>query len=150
MYPPLERGKLWDTHFSIEIMTINDEQLAKLINLARQMRERAYAPYSGYRVGAAALTDRGVMFGGCNVENASYGSTICAERNAVCRAIAEGEMKLKALAVVTSDGATICGACLQVISEFTHEPDKMRIILIDEAENIKQLTLADLLPHPFK
>jgi cytidine deaminase len=89
-----------------------------LIDAALAVRANAYAPYSHYRVGAAVEGASGRVFSGCNVENASYGLTVCAERVAICTAVAAGETALLALAVVTEDGATPCGACRQMLLEF--------------------------------
>jgi len=91
---------------------------AKLVALAIEARDRAYAPYSGYSVGAALLDENGRAFVGVNVENAAYGSTICAERSAICTMVSAGGRKIQALVVATEDGGAPCGACLQVISEF--------------------------------
>src|SRR4051794_33319409 len=96
--------------------------LNRLLRRALQVRERAYAPYSGYQVGAAIMSATGKIYTGCNVENASYGLTVCAERNAIFKAISEGEREFVAIAVVTANGGSPCGACRQVIFEFMH-PD---------------------------
>ncbi|MBE3585546.1 MAG: cytidine deaminase [Thermoanaerobacter sp.] len=95
----------------------------KLINTARASRERAYAPYSGFRVGAAILTREGRLYSGCNIENASYSLTVCAERVAIYKAVSNGERQFAALAVIAdSDGyCTPCGACRQVLAEFGRE-----------------------------
>ncbi len=90
----------------------------ELLRQAAEVRNRAYAPYSQYAVGAAVLGKTGRVYTGCNVENASYGLSICAERAAIFKAVSEGEKEFEALAVVTSNGGTPCGACRQVFSEF--------------------------------
>lgn len=92
----------------------------ELISTARKAREEAYAPYSKYKVGAALLGKSGRIYAGCNVENASYGATICAERVAIVKAVSEGETSFLALAVVTegNEPASICGICRQFLAEF--------------------------------
>lgn len=117
-----------------------------LIGRATRARERAYAPYSGYRVGAAVLTGSGRTFAAANIENASYGLTVCAERAAVIKAISEGETDLRILAVVTEDGATPCGACRQFLAEFG---TGIRILIADSAGTVRETTLAALLPEAF-
>lgn len=117
-----------------------------LIGRATRARERAYAPYSGYRVGAAVLTGSGRTFAAANIENASYGLTVCAERAAVIKAISEGETDLRVLAVVTEDGATPCGACRQFLAEFG---TGIRILIADSAGTVRETTLAALLPEAF-
>ncbi len=118
----------------------------KLVEIARQARLRAYAPYSHYQVGAALLTSSGAVFTGCNVENASYAACICAERVAVTKAVSEGERDFSAIAVVTSSGATPCGICRQMMSEFS--PD-MLVIVADTEQIISEYLLVDLLPDSF-
>src|SRR5262245_20426069 len=103
-------------------------QFTALINAAQAARRHAYEPYSGFAVGAAVQTASGHVFAGCNVENASYGLTICAERAAVCAAIAAGHKQLTAVAVVTSGGHAPCGACRQVLAEFGPTMD---VVLVD-------------------
>ncbi len=93
----------------------------RLLAAAEEARESAYAPYSNFRVGAAVLTDQMKIVTGANVENASYGLTMCAERVAVFTAVAAGACKIQALALVTETGAPPCGACWQVLSEFVDE-----------------------------
>ena len=123
-----------------------DEQLVKVAALARQ---RAYAPYSGYKVGAAIRTKRNKLHSGANVENASYGLTVCAERCAVFAAVAAGDTKdYDAVAVVIDDEVlpSPCGACRQVLYEFA--PD-MRVILATTGGLRKATTLRELLPDAF-
>ncbi len=127
------------------------QTIQQAYELAKDTRERAYAPYSGFKVGAALLTaDGDKVYTGCNVENASYGATICAERNAILHAIAEdGIQDYEAIIVVSDDEppAPPCALCLQVLTEFC-SPD-MRVIL-GTLEGIQiEYTLKDLLPHPF-
>jgi len=114
----------------------------ELIALAAEARHKAYAPYSHYTVGAALLTASGKVYTGCNVENASYGLTICAERTAAVKAVCDGEREFVAIAVVTENGGTPCGACRQVLAEFG--PD-MRVLVTDASGNHKMYILRELL-----
>jgi len=120
----------------------------RMIALARESMERAYSPYSGYRVGEAFLTDDGSVVTGCNVENASYGLTVCAERAAVARGIAEGKRGFRAMAITTdgSVASTPCGACRQVLAEFA--PD-FRVVS-ERLGTRREGSLRDLLPEPFE
>jgi cytidine deaminase len=115
---------------------------------ALSARQNAHAPYSNFQVGAAVLTASGEIFAGCNVENASYGLTICAERVAVGSAVAAGHKQIVAVAVATSGGHSPCGACRQVLSEFG---PAMEVILIDadDPTRTRTTTLAALLPEQF-
>lgn len=115
---------------------------------ARLVMERAYAPYSRFQVGAALLSQCGTIVTGCNVENCSYGLTICAERNAATSAVTQGLMRWKAIAIATIGGVAPCGACRQFLAEFT--PD-MLVILIDASYKTDPtiMSLAELLPHSF-
>lgn len=119
-----------------------------LMEHAEVYRERAYAPYSKFPVGAAILMDDGSVFGGCNVENASYGVTICAERVAMSSAVASG--KTGPLAIAVAGGASVfcspCGACRQFLSEFN---PRLEVLLMKEGE-ITSFSLDALLPHHFK
>jgi cytidine deaminase len=121
-----------------------------LIEAARNAAARAYCPYSRFRVGASVLTDRGEIFAGCNVENASYGLTICAERNAVFRAVLEtpGTLVIRAVVVYTPTATptAACGACRQVINEFG--PDALVISVCDGPDVIRSTT-SELLPGAF-
>ena len=114
--------------------------------MARQARAMAYAPYSCFAVGAAVRTASGSVFTGCNVENASYGLSICAERVAVFRAVCEGERQFEALAVVSENMAAPCGACRQVLSEFGLTT---KVILADLEGQCKVFTVGELLPEAF-
>jgi len=118
----------------------------ELITLAAEARRKAYAPYSQYAVGAALLTASGKVFTGVNVENSSYGLSICAERTAAFKAVSEGEREFRAIAVVTENGGTPCGACRQVLSEFG--PD-MRVLIGDAAGKYQAYRLPELLPASF-
>ena len=117
--------------------------------MASAARERAYAPYSHFRVGAAALTAEGHVVGGCNVENASYGLSVCAERNALARAVYEGRGKLVAMAVVADSPRPTppCGMCRQVMSEFGPPSVEVRFRNLQGVESVH--TLGELLPHAF-
>jgi cytidine deaminase len=126
---------------------MNETQTQSLVEAAKAVRSNAYAPFSVYRVGAAALGAGGGVFPGCNVENVSFGLTICAERNAVARMVAEGDKRLTGLALATEDGAPPCGACLQVIAEFAS--DDLPILLIDGQGRIEETSLGALFPRGF-
>lgn len=129
---------------------LNEKQIDRLVSFAFAARSNAYAPYSKYLVGAAVLMDSGEIFTGCNVENASYGLTICAERTAIVKAVSSGERKLMALSVATSGGATPCGACRQFIAEFA-APDAVVIVLdVDRDDGERVFALEQLLPHQFR
>jgi cytidine deaminase len=118
-----------------------------LIDKAKEVQKKAYPPYSHYYVGAALLTKSGKVFSGCNVENASYGLTICAERTAVFKAVSEGDKEIEAIVVVTKDGGMPCGACRQVLNEFN---PKMIVIAADEQGKIHvQKPLNQLLSDAF-
>ncbi len=119
----------------------------RLTGAARQARGRAYAPYSRYRVGAALLTTGGKIVTGCNVENASYGLTICAERTAVTAAVAGGARRFRALVIASSSGVGPCGACRQVLAEFA---PKMPVRIVQPRGNrFSEATVEDLLPGRF-
>lgn len=118
----------------------------QLIALAEEARRRAYVPYSHYAVGAALYTASGRVYTGCNVENASYSLTICAERTAIVKAVSEGEREFVAIAVVTDNGATPCGACRQVLAEFGLN---IRVLVADAAGNYRTYRVSDLLPDGF-
>ncbi|HZK85538.1 MAG TPA: cytidine deaminase [Desulfosporosinus sp.] len=120
----------------------------ELINQAQAAYRQAYVPYSHYPVGAAVLFSSGRIYSGCNVENASYGLTVCAERNAIFQAIAQGERELKgiAIAVPTEAFPTPCGACRQVIREFAVD---CPVILINGSGKTKVTSLKTLLPDAF-
>lgn len=118
----------------------------ELIAMAAQARKAAYAPYSHYQVGAALLTASGKIFTGCNVENAAYGMAICAERTAAVKAVSEGEREFVAIAVVTADGGTPCGACRQVLAEFG---PRMKVLVADANGHFKSYHLNELLLDAF-
>ena len=120
-----------------------------LLAEAQRAREHAYVPYSRFPVGAALLTDDGVVFRGCNVENASYGLTNCAERTALFKAISEGKRRFVALAVIadTSGPVAPCGACRQVLAELC--PPDMKVYLANLKGDLKETTVEELLPDSF-
>ncbi len=118
----------------------------ELIDFAIKARRKAYAPYSHYKVGAALLGKSGKVYTGCNVENASYGHTICAERTAVVKAVSEGETEFEAIAVVTKNSGSPCGACRQVLSEFA---PSLIVYIADKDGEFRTTTLKDLLPDSF-
>lgn len=119
----------------------------ELIEAARQAREYAYAPYSHFAVGAAVLGASGRIYSGCNIENASYGLTNCAERTAIFKAVSEGEKRLSVLAVVADTLRPVapCGACRQVMAEF----DVQKVILCNMSGERLEMTLNELLPAAF-
>lgn len=124
------------------------EQEERLVRAAWAARENAYAPYSRFRVGAAVMAEDGAVFTGCNVENASYGMTLCAERVAVARAVAEGHRQIVAVAVVadSSSVTTPCGACRQVLAEFAGPG---AVVVADSGRARRRFTLGELLPEAF-
>lgn len=125
---------------------LNEAMAQVLVGRAMDARCLAYVPYSDFPVGAALLTRSGKIYTGCNVENASYGLTVCAERVAIWKAISEGETEFEALAVVTNIGGSPCGACRQVMAEFA--PD-MPVLIADLKGQATELSVADLLPLAF-
>ena len=123
------------------------DKQTELIDAAIRVRHNAYSPYSGLSVGAAVLTDKGI-FTGCNVENASYGLAMCAERVAVFNAVAAGAKQIQAVAIAGGTDAPLppCGACRQVLAEFN---PNMTCILIGKNGEVNEISLAQLLPLPF-
>jgi cytidine deaminase len=121
---------------------------ATLLDAARTARHNAVAPFSGFQVGAALLTDDGRVVTGCNVENATYGLTVCAERVALWKALSEGHRRFVKVAVVaeSSDPTPPCGACRQLLWEYGGD---LEVILGDLASETGRYRLKDLLPHPF-
>tara|TARA_B100000214_G_C23674672_1_gene493578 strand:- start:6 stop:401 length:396 start_codon:yes stop_codon:yes gene_type:complete len=117
-----------------------------LINTAIEMRSKAYAPYSNYKVGAAIQTNNNKIFGGCNIENSSYSLTCCAERVAIFKAISEGYKKFIALSVSTINGGMPCGACRQVIWDLC---GNIPIYICNNKNLIKTVNTIDLIPDPF-
>ena len=125
---------------------ISPEKLENLLRQAVEAREYAYAPYSGYKVGAALLTTDGRIYQGCNIENSSYTPSNCAERTAIFKAVSEGDLNFEAIAVVTVDGGAPCGVCRQVMREFA---PNLTVIIGDLEGNHQVYRLPDLLPRSF-
>jgi cytidine deaminase len=132
-------------------LSAGHHDLDELVRAALDAQLRAYAPYSRFNVGAAVLAD-GKITVGANVENASYGLALCAERSAVTRAVFDGARAVDAVAVATdvSPPAPPCGMCLQTIAEFADDPAAVRVVLVNPAGERRVYTLADLLPHGFR
>ena len=120
--------------------------LDSLTKSSLSAREAAYAPYSGFRVGAALLAESGKIYIGCNFENASFGAGTCAERVALGSAVAAGERRFRAICVTAERIVTPCGICRQALSEF----GDMEVFCQDTAGNIKRFTLSELLPEAFE
>lgn len=120
----------------------------QLIFCANEALKRSYSPYSKFRVGAALITESGKVFTGCNIENASFGATICAERTAIFKAVSEGFAKFEKIAIVSDslDKTFPCGLCLQVMNEFM--PDGT-VVLIDKYNDVVEYKVKDLMPHGF-
>lgn len=118
----------------------------ELINIALKAREYAHAPYSNFKVGAAILSGSGKVYTGSNVESSSYGLTICAERVALVKALSEGETDFKSIAVVSVPGASLCGACRQLLWDYTKD---IPVYLSDLKMNFVERNLSVLLPYPF-
>ncbi len=128
-----------------------DRNYMELIEAAKEVRKNAYAPFSGFAVGAAVLTSNGKIYTGVNVENSSYGLTICAERVAVFKAVSEGERELKAVAIYTDTEELVwpCGACRQVLYEFAQNGD-MDVVSATSSGKVEVKKLSELLPEGFK
>ncbi len=126
--------------------SISPASYRRLLRAAERARRKAYAPYSRFPVGAAVLAADGSIYAGCNVENASYGLTLCAERVAIHSAVAGGRRRLVAVAVVGAPGITPCGACRQVMDEFGVQT----VILTSPGTSPTAVTLRSLLPRPFR
>lgn len=131
-----------------EVRRPDPELRKRLVDAARAVADNAYAPYSGFRVGAACVGATDVIYAGTNVENASYGLTICAERNAIAQAVAAGERQLIALAIYTPTGSPVtpCGACRQVLCEFG---DGIAVICCCDGPQTLEQTSGSLLPGRF-
>jgi cytidine deaminase len=122
----------------------------ELMTAARAARRFAYAPYSHYDVGAAIRDVEGRLWTGANVENASYGLSICAERAAVAKMVSEGSRRIASVAVSTRDGGTPCGMCLQTLSEFAPDGESVTVIVTDDAGGVHRYSLRDLMPFAFR
>ncbi len=136
---------------------MEEREIKSLIGAALEAREKSYSPYSNYMVGAALIAGSGKIYRGCNIENASYGATNCAERTAVFKAVSEGERQLVAIAIVggpkdsdipLTGYAFPCGICRQVLREFAN-PDKLVVIVARSEDDYKVYSLSDLLPDSF-
>lgn len=130
---------------------LTHQERQSILDAARRALTRAYAPYSNFHVGAAVLTDQGEIFSGCNVENASYGLTICAERSALFTAVQgrkAARLAIRAVAVVNRDGVPCspCGACRQVISEFGENA----LVIFQGKKDLVEMSIQDLLPESFR
>ena len=120
-----------------------------LIDMALKAMENAYAPYSGFKVGAALLCSDKKVYTGCNIENSSYGASNCAERTAIFNAVSEGEREFEKIAIVSSSGDFTfpCGICRQVLSEFMYDKT---VVLFSEKDGIMEFKVKDLLPEAFR
>lgn len=133
---------------------ISDIPVAELIRSAMEVRKKAYAPYSGYMVGAAVLTNELRIYTGCNIENAAYTPTVCAERTAIFKAVSEGWRRFKAIAVVGSPKGDVtqyafpCGVCRQVMREFA-DAGNFVVIVAKSEQDYQAFTLSELLPEGF-
>jgi len=129
------------------MIKLTDDDRRALIDLANEARRRAYVPYSNYPVGAALRTRSGRIFTGCNVENAAYPTSMCAERIAIYKAVSEGEKEFDVIAVVTPNGGMPCGGCRQVMAEFGLDT----LVLVADAMGrlVQETTVAGLLPGAF-
>jgi cytidine deaminase len=128
--------------------TFIQNPLTMLRHFAQEASLKAYSPYSNFKVGSAIETNEGVIFSGSNVENSSYGNTICAERVAIFKAVSEGHLKFKRIYIYTEKGWPPCGACRQVMSEFADE--NFEIILGQENHHEETFLFKDLFPNAFK
>ncbi len=128
-------------------MSVTQLEKQALIDLANTARQRAYAPYSKYHVGAALRTKTGRLFTGVNIENAAYPHTMCAERVAIFKAVSEGEKEFEVIVVATDNGGSPCGGCRQVMAEFGL--DTLVLIANGAGELLKEMTVKELLPEAF-
>lgn len=128
-------------------MSLTKQEKQSLIDLANTARQRAYAPYSKYPVGAALRTRSGRIFTGVNIENAAYPHTICAERVAIFKAVSEGEKEFEIISVVTDNGGSPCGGCRQVMAEFGL--DTIVLMADGSGKLVKETNVKELLPEAF-
>ena len=128
-------------------MSLSEQEKQSLVDLANTARQRAYAPYSHYPVGASLRTKTGRIFTGVNVENAAYPQTMCAERIAIFKAVSEGEKEFEIITVVTDNGGSPCGGCRQVMAEFGL--DTIVILADGNGRIVKETTVKALLPEAF-
>ena len=128
-------------------MAITEHEKQSIIDLANTARQRAYAPYSRYPVGAALRTRSGRIFTGVNIENAAYPHTMCAERVAIFKAVSEGEKEFEIISVVTDNGGSPCGGCRQVMAEFGL--DTIVLMADSSGKLVKEMTVKELLPEAF-
>jgi len=131
-------------------MSTRNVDASKLIQAAAHAASQAYVPYSHFPVGAALLTEQGELFSGCNIENASYGLTICAERVALFSAVAAGHTCFAAVAVVAGKAPYPCGACRQVLAEFCAPNVPLHYATLDRLDELSSVTVGELLPYTFK
>ncbi len=122
----------------------------ELLQAAAEARKQAYAKYSNFLVGAALLANDGSVFLGCNVENSSFGLTICAERTAVTAAVTAGQRNFRAIALVTERPTAPCGACRQVLAEFCGNDFPIHLASAEDLGKVKEFTLGELLPEAFR
>ena len=127
----------------------DDPRMSALVSGAQLAAARAYAPYSSFAVGACVLADDGTVFSGCNVENASYGLTVCAERNAIFQMVAAGQQRFRAIVIYTptAEPTPPCGACRQVLSEFSRDAV---VVSVCNGPEVRRSTVAALLPDGFE
>ena len=158
MYTDKEGVDFLCRYYKIESMSnfhLAKEEVSRLVAAARQAREHSYSPYSSFKVGAAVLTQTGEIFIGTNIENASYGLTVCAERNAIFAAVGAGHRRLKALALITPKVPGVkfsapCGACRQVMSEFMSAGAPVYMAVWDgKKQTVYTRTLGELVPFAF-
>ncbi|MHB8848018.1 MAG: cytidine deaminase [Burkholderiales bacterium] len=144
----MQKGVYFKTTQEYPKMVISDNTWKTLIEAAKSAGDSAYVPYSKFPVGAAVLTDNGEIVSGCNVENASYGLTMCAERNAVFQAVAKGHRKIKALVIYTPTAITTmpCGACRQVMQEFGADAE---VLSVCNGRDSMHSDMSKLLPEAF-
>jgi cytidine deaminase len=143
----IPKSKSQNQKFNLQ-SPISNFQIEELIAAARAARKNAYAPYSHYPVGAAVLTRGGKIFAGCNIENAAYPSGVCAERVAIFKAVSEDARAMIAVAVVTPNGASPCGACRQVLSEFAAD-DTQIILASPRGKRHRIFSMQEFLPERF-